>query len=525
VASNNRRGAWWAIWVLVGSLALLPRAASAHPLGNFSVNRYSGLRVETASLELRYVLDLAEIPTFQELQQTDVVTEPLHSTARAYAERKAEALSEGLRAEVDGRRLGWRVEAVDVAFPAGAGALPTLRLDVRYRAPLPDASATATLLYRDTNYGSRAGWKEIVAAAAPGVSLVASTVPSADRSRQLADYPADLLNSPPQDTEALIAFSREVPGLAVLAPPARRSSPLPPSDTDPAPAPTTWRRAGEGTSAPRPTRPASPRDRFTELMVAPSSAPGFLLVALAVAAALGALHALEPGHGKTMVAAYLVGSRGTARHAVLLGFIVTASHTVGVYALGLATLYASRYFVPERIYPWLAVVSGLTIAVVGIALLRRRCEPGRRPDHADLHGHTRSHGHDHGHGHDHPSQPGRESHGHPHAPGRHTGAVSPRQLVALGVTGGIVPCPGALVVLLSALALGRVGLGLALIVAFSAGLAAVLIVLGLLVVWAGRAMTRGPGDGMLVTRWLPLTSAAVMVVIGVTILVEALRQI
>jgi ABC-type nickel/cobalt efflux system permease component RcnA len=229
---------------------------------------------------------------------------------------------------------------------------------------------------------------------------------------------------------------------------------------------------------------------------------------------LGAFHALEPGHGKTVVAAYLVGSHGTAWHALCLGLIVTMTHTAGVYLLGLVTLYASHYIVPERLYPWLGVISGLLIVGLGGWLLLRRyaaSEHGHAHPHpqapAQMHSHPHTHNHDHGHPHHH------------HEPSEH---VSYRQLLALGVTGGMVPCPAALVVLLSALSLRRVGFGLLLIVAFSAGLAAVLIAIGLLMVYARRFMTRFQGDSALVSRWLPLTSAATITIFGLAMVVQAL---
>jgi ABC-type nickel/cobalt efflux system permease component RcnA len=247
--------------------------------------------------------------------------------------------------------------------------------------------------------------------------------------------------------------------------------------------------------------------------------PGMILFAAAVAATLGAFHALEPGHGKTVVAAYLVGSRGTAAHAVLLGLIVTASHTAGVYLLGGVTLYASRYIVPERLYPWLGVTSGLIIAGLGFYLFLRRYAGETHP-HGHGHSHHPGHSHDHGlpHTHEH-AHDQHHHHGHHHVP---AGTVSIRQLLALGITGGIVPCPAALVVLLSAVALRRIGFGLFLIVAFSVGLAAVLVAIGLLMVYARRFMTHFQGEGPLVTRWLPLASSAVITVLGIAIAAQAL---
>jgi ABC-type nickel/cobalt efflux system permease component RcnA len=228
-----------------------------------------------------------------------------------------------------------------------------------------------------------------------------------------------------------------------------------------------------------------------------------------------------------------VGACGTARHALLLGLTVTATHTAGVYLLGAVTLYASRHVVPERLYPWLGALSGLMIAALGFALfLRRYASAGGAHGHGRALAHDHAHGDHHhhatdAHGHDHG-----ERHGHSHWFGRHQhhdhghlppdGRVSLRELVTLGVSGGIVPCPGALVVLLSAVALGRVGFGLFLILAFSAGLAAVLVAIGLAMVYARRLMSTLKGDGPIVTRWLPLASAALMTALGVVIAVQAL---
>jgi len=467
---------------------VLPRAGLAHPLGNFSVNRYAGLRLGADGVELRYIVDMAEIPTFQEIQETGIVPEPDHPSVGPWASRKAEALREGLTLEVNGHRLALEVASREVIFPPGAGGLPTLKIGIRYRAPLDGhLGSAAALYYRDANFPDRAGWKEIVAVAGTDAAIIEASVPDRDRSNQLADYPTDLLASPPQDVEARLTFRRE------LAPPLLAS-----------PGPRMAARALEPARL-EPNLQSTPRSAFTELMTTRPRGMGIALLALVVAAGLGAVHALEPGHGKTVVAAYLVGSRGTAWHALVLGLVVTASHTAGVYLLGAVTLYASRYIVPERLYPWLGVASGLTVAGLGIVLFLRRYR-----------GASRRHSHDHAHDDHH-----HHAHGHQH---HHPGAdVSLKELVALGVTGGIVPCPAALVVLLSALALGRLGFGLVLIVAFSVGLAAVLIAIGLLVLHARRLMARWRGEGVLLTRWLPLTSSVAITGLGLAIAAQALR--
>ncbi len=488
VSAEGARRRRWLIGLVLAGFMVLPRAGLAHPLGNFSVNRYAGLRLGTDGVELRYIVDMAEIPTFQEIQETGIVPEPDHPSVGPWASRKAEALREGLTLEVNGHRLALEVASREVIFPPGAGGLPTLKIGIRYRVALDGhLGSTAALYYRDANFPDRAGWKEIVAVAGADAAIIEAAVPDRDRSNQLADYPTDLLASPPQDVEARLTFRRE------LAPPLLAS-----------PGP---RMAARALAPARlaPNLQATPRSAFTELMTTRPPGIGILLLALVVAAGLGAVHALEPGHGKTVVAAYLVGSRGTAWHALVLGLVVTASHTAGVYLLGAVTLYASRYIVPERLYPWLGVASGLTVAGLGIVLFLRRYR-----------GASRRHSHDHAHDDHH-----HHAHGHQH---HHPGAdVSLKELVALGVTGGIVPCPAALVVLLSALALGRLGFGLVLIVAFSVGLAAVLIAIGLLVLHARRFMARWRGEGVLLTRWLPLTSSVAITGLGLAIAAQALR--
>ena len=479
--------------VLLGlGYSAMAAVAEAHPMGNFSISHYSRLTVEPQGIEVRYLVDMAEIPTFQEIQDSAIVAEAGHPTLDAYLTRKAYDLEAGLLLDLNGQRLTLRNMSRTVLFSPGAGELPTMKLGFLYRAELPAALAGLNqLTYRDGNFPDRAGWKEVVAEAGSGVALATSSVPDQDRSRQLTEYPTDLLNSPPQTVEASLTFALETPPTTASHGPGWTASAL----------------ATHGTPlALQSNRQAARRDRFAELIVPGQGGPG-------MAAALGAFHALEPGHGKTVVAAYLVGSRGTARHAMLLGLIVTASHTAGVYLLGGVTLYASRYVVPERLYPWLGALSGLTIAGLGFCLFLKRCAV-RGHDHGEPHEH--SHSHD-GHGHHH----------HPHDHHHHlpsSGKVSLRELLALGATGGIVPCPAALVVLLSAVALRRVGFGLLLIVAFSVGLAVVLIGIGLLMVYARRLMARVEGSGPLITRWLPLTSSATITVLGVAIAAQALMN-
>ena len=284
-------------------------------------------------------------------------------------------------------------------------------------------------------------------------------------------YPKDLLESPPQVTVARFHVARGT------GPVGGRQ------------------QADDGVRA----GAARFADRMTELIATRTPLnPGFVVTALLVAAGLGALHALSPGHGKTIVGAYLIGTRGTARHAVFLGLVVTATHTIGVYLLGLVMLVARASVMPERLFPWISVASGLVVLAVGVSLATSRAKAAF----AGRHDHDHHHHHHH---HDH-------------------GGVGWRNLVALGVSGGLLPCPSALVVMLGAIALGRIAFGLLLIVAFSAGLAAVLTGVGLMLVYARRQFERLPLDGRL-ARLAPVASALVISAAGLAIVAEALVRI
>jgi ABC-type nickel/cobalt efflux system permease component RcnA len=527
------------------SLLVLPLTVAAHPMGNFSISHYSGIRIGRDAVELRYIVDMAEIPTFQEIQETGVVPQPADPSVGAFLTRKSDILRGGLTLEVNGRRLALTAASKEIIFPSGAGGLPTMKFAILYKGKLIGNSKGGqfTLNYRDANFAGRAGWKEVIAVAEPGVRIVSSSVPEVDRSSQLSDYPSDLLNSPPQDLEARVAFtSAGVVGPVALI----RAAPLgvektgtvrPIIQTETKNAQRQRLTHHEETKTESPTRDlnqavtnatvqlqanrqATPRSTFTELMATKQLGLGIILVALAVAAGLGAFHALEPGHGKTLVAAYLVGARGTMRHALLLGLIVTGAHTAGVYLLGGITLYASQYIVPDQLYPWLGLVSGVMITVLGLVLFIRRYL-GKDTLTSEHHHHHDHAGHAHGPGH----HRHHHHHGHTHDHGALNRQVSLRELLTLGISGGIVPCPAALVVLLSAVSMQRIGFGLLLIVAFSIGLAAVLISIGILMVYARQFMARFQVNGRLVSRWLPLTSSAFILLFGVMLTVQALQSV
>ncbi len=449
----------------------LASAASAHPMGNFAICHYTRLRAEGDGLHLRFVLDLAEIPTVGEKRLLDrdgngVVTSEERA---AYLAAKAPELLAGLSLTADSSPLPLRLVGEDVRLAPGAAGLEIMTVVLDLFAPLPPGEVF-DVFYQDRTYETRTGWKEIIAVAGTGAVLRRSNVPSADRSRELTEYPPDVV--PPQDTEASLVVARDSQA------PNPAEAPAPPAPS------------GGGTT---------PRDAFTEAISRADLGPGVVGLGLGIAFAFGALHALSPGHGKAMVAAYLVGSRSTMIHAVLLGAIVTITHTLGVFALGLATLLASRYVVPERLYPILSGLSGLTVCGLGLWLLQRRVRRLLRG----------------------PAVPKTTGgHGHHQLP---EGPITARALVALGVSGGIIPCPSALVVLLAAVALHRIAYGMFLITAFSFGLASVLVALGLLVVRARRWLEGFQVSGALLRR-IPVVSAATITAIGAALVVRALGQ-
>ncbi len=238
----------------------------------------------------------------------------------------------------------------------------------------------------------------------------------------------------------------------------------------------------------------------------------FLFAAALISLGLGALHALEPGHGKAIVAAYLVDSRGTVRHAALLGVVVTVAHTASLFALGAIILYVSRSLLPEQLYPWLDVVSGLTIAALGTYLFLRRLTRVQLR-HAHAAGQR--------HGHWFLSKQSAEQLANEPAGAAPAKPISLAQVFTLGISGAILPCPAALVVLLSAFALRRIGFGFLLITSFSVGLAGVLIGLGLLMVYVQGFVARLQVQAPLTRRRLPFVSAALMTGLGAAIAIRA----
>jgi nickel/cobalt transporter (NicO) family protein len=428
-------------------LAVASPAAMAHPLGNFSVNHLTKVKVSPDRVDVLYILDQAEIPTFQERGEP---------RSQVLAAKRAE-ITRGLKLRVNGRELALvPASAGELRHPRGQGGLPTTRLELSLAASVEDPRRVEL---SDRTYPDRVGWKAIVAQPGEGTA-VRTDAPSGDPTDGLRRYPDDLLDSP---LDRRSASFRVEPGDGSLVAP---------------------RSEGERTVT---TRDATGQG-FAGLFDDAASGEGVLVLLLLAAFGWGALHALSPGHGKAMVAAYLIGTRGTARHAVGLGTTVTITHTLGVFALGLVTLLLSQYILPEDLYPWLTLVSGLLVVCIGAGVLRSRIR-GQG-------GHGHSHHHDHEH------------------------TVTRRSLIGMGAAAGLIPCPSALVVLLGAIPQHQVALGMLLIVAFSVGLAATLTGLGLLVVYARRVLPRLRMDGRLAAM-LPAASALAIVIVGCVLTAQA----
>ena len=250
---------------------------------------------------------------------------------------------------------------------------------------------------------------------------------------------------------------------------------------------------------------------------APSSSLAFSLLGLGIALLLGALHALTPGHGKTLVAAYMIGSKGRIRDAVTLGSVVTATHTGSVIAAGVVMLIFSRSFAPDHYLHWIELGGSICILGLGIALLPSRVTAARSHGHHHVHRQAAGAGvveHEHVH-----VDGTRHSHGwfgatpHEHPPAAHHDL---RSLLALGVGGGIVPCPDALAILLIAIAAGHIITGIIILLGFSAGLAAVLTGLGILLtrVRITRIVPTRLVGSFSIAQWLPVISALMIVLIG-----------
>jgi nickel/cobalt transporter (NicO) family protein len=460
-------------------LALPAPPASAHPLGNFTVNTYTGVVVRRDEVLVRYVLDLAEIPTFEEMAEVDGDGDGMASgeELQRWAGWKAGALRRGLRLDVNGVAADLDLVSSEAALTEGQGGLSVLRLEATYRA---DAPASGHVSFADSNFPGQIGWREVTAQGVDGRALSGSSVESRSLSDELRSYPDDLLSNPLDVTEATFSYApgNVADGVA----------------------------AGDG--GPAGAAPGPAGGGLASLVSRPELSVGVVLLSLALALAFGGLHALAPGHGKTLMAAYLVGAGAGARQAVAVGAAVAVMHSASVLGLGVVILSAQRVFPAERVYPWLGLAAGLTALALGAWLLISRLAAW-----SVARAHDRAHAAAGGHAH---------RHAHPRMPAG-TSLLSRGGLAALAVSGGLLPSPAALLVLLGSVALHRVAYGLVLIAAFSVGLAGALTAVGVLAVRA-RELVSGRIGGRL-ARALPIASSAVIVGVGAVLTLRAVAQL
>ncbi|AVH59598.1 MULTISPECIES: HoxN/HupN/NixA family nickel/cobalt transporter [Streptomyces] len=515
-----------AVFTAVCALVLVPSGhASAHPLGNFTVNRYDGLVAAPGQLRVDHVEDLAEIPAthakprIKKLGMTD------------WARERCVAAARDSEVSVDGRAVPLTVGESHARVRPGQAGLDTLRVECRLTALLPQGD-TVSLGFRGAGADRGPGWREVTARG-DRMTLTASDVPKKSVSQELANYPKALLSSPADTATASLRIRPGGPALVQERRDAPAASVLPRGADR-------WTRALDGLVA---------RHDLTV---------GFAALALVIAVGLGAMHALAPGHGKTLMAATAAarGGRARLRDVLPLAASVTVTHTLGVVALGLLVTAGSA--AAPSVIAWLGVASGVLVTLAGATLVRRAWRnrahghghPHGRPhgaghthDHPHSHPHENGHAHDHGRGHGHsPSH----DHGHspthdhdhehadrPHSPTlehthggfTHTHSTAPtlRGTILLGFAGGLVPSPSAVVVLVGAAALGQAWFGLLLVLAYGIGLALTLTAAGFAVVRLGGGMTRALAGrprwaqgraAALMRRAAPLGSAFVVVALG-----------
>ncbi|MEU8592383.1 nickel transporter [Streptomyces globisporus] len=474
----------------LASVAAAPVAA-AHPLGNFSVNYHTGLVLRPDRIDARIVVDRAEIAALQERPVVDSDHDDTVSSgeSRAYAEQACSGLRKQLHLSVGGKRAVWKPSSAALVYENGEAGLKTSRLtcELTTQAALGEPAD----IRAETDYDTtRIGWHEMIATG-QGIRITQADVPAASATRELRQYPQDPLASPLDQRTASL---RSEPGQGAGAVPAVVAD-LP----------------GAGVIS---GVLAKVTGAFDSLVGAREITLPVGLLALLLALVLGASHAAMPGHGKTIMAAYLAGRRGTRRDAFTVGATVTLTHTAGVLVLGLA-LPVSTHLAGETVLMWLGAASGLLVTGIGLWLLtgavRGRPQHNHHhhgPNHS--HSHVDHHGHGHGHHHDHDHGPVTPASAHDSAPAgelqatpvvatlappdhehhpadtstapRNARRTSRSGLIGMGIAGGLVPSPSALVVLLGAVALGRTAFGVLLVIGYGLGMATTLTLAGLLLV-------------------------------------------
>jgi ABC-type nickel/cobalt efflux system permease component RcnA len=489
-----------AVLILV---ALPARPAAAHPLGNFSVNEAIALDLYPQRVDVAAVIDLAELPTVQERSAVDRDGDGTVSAAESmtYNQRICAELDAALSVRADGHRLALTNRPAGFEYRPGSAGLETSRISCAFGAAA-DLGGSATIAVSNDYRADRIGWREMVAVG-HGVHIVNSPLPARSPSDALQNYPTDLLGSPLHQTSAHLRV-------------------------EPGDGPATGGAAAATTAGNPLTRWVASADRTLERMVGGHLTPIVGLLAVLLALLLGAAHAALPGHGKTVMAAYLAGRRGRPRDAVTVGATVTLTHTGGVLLLGLLLTTAAS-LAGERVLGWLGIASGLLVAGVGVAMLTSALHQRRHGVlHQHDHGHSHSHHHHdhsvphHGRGHGHGDGDGHSHHdddhdgleaGHPHGS---TGGRRRLSLVGMGIAGGLVPSPSALVILLGAIGLGRTGFGILLVLAYGVGMAGMLTAAGLVLIrLRDRWTRRSPRVLNRLGRFAPAATAALVLCVGI----------
>jgi len=455
--------------MVLASAVALP--AQAHPLGNFTINHLAKVRTDAHGLSIRYIVDMAEIPTFQVMRARSIQGSQHLHRLNDWAKEEVGVVKRGLVVRANDTALELVAGTPTVSTRPGAGGLPTLYFVDEFHAVFPKGSDFRDLTISDHVYGDRIGWKDIVVA------------PQTEPTKELRAYPNALLASPRNVTSVIVTHSAAG---RVLVHDISDSSAL---------------SAAPATSQTR-------SNLLSDMLARGVTNPLFVLLTFLLAIGLGALHALEPGHGKTLLAVSLVGARATPKQALILAVALTLAHTAGVLALGAVLLALAQYIVPENVYPWISLVSGALVAVLGAVALSRYVKARRGFAHAH-HGHERDHGGEHAHGHHH------NHHTPPDA-----APLSFKSILLIAMSGNVAPCPAALVVLLTALTLHQVAYGLLVVVAFSLGLAGVLTALGIAVVHGASWLAGRRGFDRLAS-YGPLLTAVIICIIGAVMLGKA----
>lgn len=573
-----------AFWAALGGVLAAP-SILAHPLGNYSINQYFLLDLRGRAPQVYYLLDMAEIPSFAELDllDTDFDSDITEKEIRSYLERKTPALVAKISMKRDGETVPLMLADRRLSLLEGTAGMVVFNVGLRLvpeQWDWPAEGAPFALEIVSENYPRENGTREC---------KVLLDGRFTDQSRSLGDavlgyqtlvFLDDKQNPVYQDFDA--GFSLQFgPGSGVVLSPDQQHLSFDWTATARAADRVAETAIIEGMSSGFFAMPGGPQtpeeagatqtasadlpksaaqafsggqtagelvERYSQPVKGDEGAAGAMLkrvsdiirnkeltlpmfmLALAIAAMLGMGHAFSPGHGKTVMAAYLIGERGTVWHAFALGIVVTITHVWSVLLLGVVTLYFRETITEEQLSFWTGIASGAIIVIIGLMLFTRRyaafavARAHRAQAHHPAHDHGPAFHHHHEHDHFHDHHPDHH-HGHSHiVEGKDGKPPTYGSILWLGVSGGIVPCPAALIVLLLAIKFGRLALGLGLIVAFSIGLAAVLVAIGIVVVRASGEVRRRIGERSPALLALPVVSSVLITVLGLWVVVWTLLQ-